>query len=80
MNFPSEATVKELKNKYPHGTRIKLVHMDDDQAPPSGTLGTVRCVDDTGTVHVNWDNGSNLGVVYGEDTITIVEDKNESKN
>ena len=35
---------------------------------PSGTKGTVKEVDDTGTIHVHWDNGCCLGVVYGEDS------------
>lgn len=42
--------------------------MDDIQAPPIGTKGTVRGVDDTGSIMVDWDNGSGLNVVYGEDS------------
>ena len=41
--------------------------MDDVQAPPLGTKGTVVAVDDIGTIHVKWDNGSSLGIVLGED-------------
>ena len=41
--------------------------MDDVFAPPPGTQGTVRGVDDIGTIHVEWDSGSSLGVAYGED-------------
>jgi hypothetical protein len=41
--------------------------MDDVQAPSIGTLGTVYDVDDTGSSLVNWDDGSGLNVVYGED-------------
>ena len=41
--------------------------MDDIQAPPIGTLGTVYGVDDTASLLVHWDNGSGLNVVYGED-------------
>lgn len=47
MKFPDEATVKRVKAEYPRGTRVKLVQMDDAQAPPVGTLGTVQAVDDT---------------------------------
>lgn len=39
--------------------------MKDNYKP--GTRGTVVCVDDIGTIHVNWDNGSGLGPVPGED-------------
>jgi len=57
----------ELRARYPVGTRVELVKMDDTQAPPIGTRGTVVAVDDIGTIHVRWDNGSSLGVVLGED-------------
>ena len=69
MNFPSENTVKRIKAEYPEGTRVELVHMDDPYTKiPEGTKGTVMVVDDTGTIHVKWDNGSSLGIVYGEDS------------
>lgn len=69
MNFPSESTVKRIKAEYPEGTRVELVRMDDPYTKiPEGTKGTVMVVDDTGTIHVKWDNGSSLGIVYGEDS------------
>ncbi|WP_022761896.1 DUF4314 domain-containing protein [Butyrivibrio sp. AD3002] len=69
MNFPSANTVKRIKEEYPEGTRVELVHMDDPYTKISeGTRGTVQVVDDTGTIHVKWDNGSSLGIVYGEDS------------
>lgn len=66
--------VKLLKEKYPEGTKIRLIHMDDFQAVPSGTVGTVRKVDDMGTIHVLWDNGSTLGVIEGVDSFEVVND------
>lgn len=56
-----------IRSQYPAGTRVELVQMDDAQAPPVGTLGTVWGVDDTGSIMVHWDNGSGLNVVYGVD-------------
>ena len=47
--------------------------MDDPQASPVGTEGTVRGVDDIGSVMVAWDNGSGLNVVLDEDVIEIIE-------
>ena len=47
MNFPSRETVERLRREYPAGTRVELVRMDDCQAPPAGTHGTVLGVDDT---------------------------------
>ena len=50
------------------------MHMDDCQAPPLGTLGTVTGVDDTASLMVDWDNGSGLNVVYGEDLAVKIGD------
>ena len=55
--------------KHPIGSRVKLVKMDDKQAPPIGTLGTVRGVDDILNLLVNWDNGSSLSVLYEVDEV-----------
>lgn len=67
MNFPSRDTVERVRKRYPVGCRVELVKMDDSQAPPIGTKGTVRGVDDMASIMVKWDNGSSLSVVYGED-------------
>ena len=69
MKFPSLRQVGEMRMRYPKGTRIELEKMDDVQAPPIGTKGTVLCVDDTGSIMVAWDNGSHLNVIYGEDQV-----------
>ena len=67
MKFPSRETVERIRKQYPVGTRVKLTQMDDVMAPPIGTEGTVTGVDDTGSIMVDWDNGSGLNVVYGMD-------------
>lgn len=67
MNFPRREVVERIKKDYPIGCRVELVRMDDPQAPPVGTKGTVIAVDDTGSLIMKWDNGSGLNVVYGED-------------
>ena len=41
---------------------------DPHDPVPDGTRGTVKFVDDMGTVFPDWDNGRGLGVVYGEDS------------
>ena len=69
MEFPSREVVNMLREKYPKGTRVVLLEMDDPQAPPIGTKGTVLCVDDTGSIMVAWDNGSRLNVIDGEDRV-----------
>lgn len=69
MRFPSKETVEQVRRQYPTGTRVELLHMDDVQAPPIGTRGTVEGVDDTASLLVAWDNGSHLNVIYGEDEV-----------
>lgn len=72
MRFPSKEKLESLRKEYPNGTRVELLEMDDDQAPPVGTLGTVLGVDDTGSLLMRWDNGSGLNVLYGIDRVKIV--------
>ena len=48
--------------------------MDDVQAPPIGTKGTVIGVDDAASVMVKWDNGSGLNIIYGEDSCRRIEE------
>ncbi len=74
MYFPSKEIVEELRKRYTPGTRVELCRMDDFQAPPIGTHGTVRGVDDAGSIMVAWDNGSGLSVAYGEDSCKVVDD------
>lgn len=45
---PLAELVKILRATYPKGSRVALVQMDDIQAPPLGTQGTVQGVDDIG--------------------------------
>lgn len=69
MRFPSRETVERLRREYPKGTRVILEQMEDPQAPPTGTMGTVLGVDDTGSLLMKWDTGSGLNVVYREDRV-----------
>lgn len=67
-------TVKRLRREHPVGCRVELVQMDDVQAPPIGTKGTVRGVDDIGSIMVRWDNGCTLSVAYGEDMCRRIDE------
>lgn len=44
--------------------------MEDPQAPPPGTKGTVYYVDDMGQIGVKWDTGSSLSLIPGEDSFS----------
>ncbi|MBQ7932088.1 MAG: DUF4314 domain-containing protein [Clostridia bacterium] len=68
MLIPSDEIIAGLRKLFPKGCRVELIRMDDPQAPPIGTKGTVTHVDDIGTIHVAWDNGSRLGVAYDADS------------
>lgn len=73
MNIHPEK-LKQLREYYKPGTRVALVRMDDPYSKlRPGDQGTVSCVDDTGTVFVNWDCGSSLGAVYGVDEIRKID-------
>ena len=68
FGFPSKAVVDSLRERYPEGTRVELISMNDPFTKlMAGDRGTVRSVDDAGTIHICWDCGSSLGVAYGED-------------
>ena len=74
MRVISREALQALRKRFPKGTRVELVQMDDPQAPPIGMRGTVTGVDDIGSIMVSWDNGSGLNVVYGEDVCRKVGD------
>ena len=64
---------ERFKSMYPTGTRIELQHMGSDPRPiPDGTRGTVKAVDDIGTIHCEFDNGRSLGIIPGEDKFRVL--------
>ena len=69
MHIISREALQHLRECYPKGTRVELVHMEDpfNTKLVPGCRGTVISVDSIGTIHVAWDCGSSLGVAYGED-------------
>lgn len=66
----SKETLEYLRKKFPPGTRVELVSMNDpyNTKLKPGDLGTVVAVDDAGTIHTAWDCGSSLGVAFCEDS------------
>lgn len=69
MQVINEWQLKQLREEYPVGTRVELIHVDDsyNRKLVPGFQGAVLWVDDMGTIHVNWDCSSGLGLIPGED-------------
>ena len=75
----TKAQIARIKEQFPKGTRVQLDHMGDDPNPiPSGTKGTVACVDDTGTVFCNFDNGRYLGICPEVDSFHKISEQEEN--
>ena len=73
MQFPNERQLQALRERYPAGTRIRLICMADDIAPvPPGTTGTVAIIDDAGNIHMKWDNGRSLALIEGADEFEVI--------
>ena len=78
MRLISREALQRLRERFRPGTRVELLRMDDAQAPPIGTMGSVIGVDDIGSIMVRWDSGSSLSVVYGEDSCRVIDEANRS--
>ena len=74
MKLLGEAELASLRRTYPKGTTVRLLAMDDIQAPPVGAKGEVRGVDDAGSILVRWENGSSLSLIPGADEFEILEE------
>lgn len=80
MTFPLKEILKQLRGQYPKGTRIELVHMNDpyNKKLVPGSKGTVRFVDAAGTLQMEWDCGSSLGLIPGEDEFRIIDEEEKA--
>ena len=74
IGFPSREEVRHLRYLYPPGRIVMLAEMyDEPQAPPRGTCGEIRGVDDAGSILVRWDNGSSLSLIPSVDKFYLFE-------
>ncbi|EJE0910925.1 DUF4314 domain-containing protein [Listeria monocytogenes] len=74
MNNITKESLTMLKKQYQPGTRVRLIEMDDPYSSlVPGDEGTVSFVDDIGTIHIKWDKGSSLGIVFGVDKCLRIE-------
>lgn len=69
--------VKMLKETYKSGDIVELIYMDDKFSPPEGTRGTIRYIDDGGTIHVRWNGYGSLGLIYGIDKFKIIKEEKD---
>ena len=74
-HWPTQREIERIRACYKAGMRIELIKMDDVQAPPAGTRGTIRAVDDVGDLIVAWDNGCGLKLIPGEDEFKVLRDE-----
>ena len=74
MKHPTEKELTALREKYPTGTIVKLISMNDVQSPPVGTIDEVTLIDDMGSVHVHWQNGSTLALIPDVDSWEILNE------
>lgn len=65
----SENKMKSEYRGYKPGDRIELIYMEDSQAVPEGTKGTIKYIDDIGQLHMSWDNGRSLAVNLDVDKV-----------
>lgn len=81
MKTMSRGQIESLKRRYPPGTRVQLDRMGDDPRPiTAGTKGTVVAVDDIGSLHVNFDNGRQLGICPEVDSFHKISEQTKSED
>ena len=74
MKFPNKSYLAQLRKQYPVGTKIQLISMRDEKYPiPPGTVGEVTHIDDMGSIHMNWQNGSSLALIPEVDSFKVLE-------
>ena len=71
--FYSREEVQRVKERFPSGTRVECVHINDPFAPVyPGERGTVENVDCVGTIHISWDSGRHFGAALGVDSVRAI--------
>lgn len=79
MRFISSAELAVLRKMYPEGCRVALERMVDEPYAKlqPGDLGTVMNVDDAGQIHISWDQGSSVAVIYNVDSCRCLMTKEQ---
>ena len=75
MQFPSKSYLEQLRKKYPVGTKLQLLSMRNEKYPVlPGTVGEVTHIDDAGSIHMRWENGSSLALIPEIDSFQTVSE------
>ena len=74
MRTPSRNAIQALRERYPKGTIVELISMEDAYALPAGTRGEVIDVDDIGDIHVAWSTGRTLALIPGVDCWKVLKE------
>lgn len=66
--------VERMREQYPPGTRVEVVSLcNEEEHLKPGMKGTVVAVDDQPALLVNWDNGSSLSLLIGQDQFRVIQ-------
>ena len=77
MKFPNKSYLAQLRKQYPVGTKIQLISMRDEKYPIlPGTIGVVTHIDDLGSIHMKWQNGSSLALIPEVDSFKVLGAEN----
>ena len=77
MQFPNKAYLEQLRKQYPKGTKLQMITMRNEKYPiPPGTVGEVTHIDDMGSIHMKWENGSFLAIIPEVDSFRVAEAEN----
>ena len=63
MKIPNKEYLEQLRKKYPAGTKLQLIL--------PGTIGEVTHIDDLGSIHMKWQNGSSLAIIPEVDSFKV---------
>lgn len=77
MKFPNKAYLEQLRKQYPKGTKLQMITMRNEKYPvPPGTVGEVTYIDDIGSIHMKWENGSSLAIIPEVDSFRVAGAEN----
>ena len=66
--FIQPEELARMRAEFSAGTEVELIEMNDPYRDmPPGLWGVIETIDDAGSAHIRWENGSSLAAIYGVD-------------